>query len=332
MTYQSERNALKEMTLESLFGPPTVFGSTPDRTCATTVVFYRNDSWAGRFDRLRLPGEPVDLTPCKFRRVLHGCQEDGFYRGPRSNRTVPDICKVPNPGDIVEYGPSGEPIYDRSAMKIDWQAEPFGEVLRYNPGCMISDRARFGVYTETRGTWTQVTKPFEKIYEDLHDTAVAGFEQRNEWAAALARKFADLQQTFVITVNRMWHMREMMNRLDEAGLKVSAFHGGLSVDERAAILEKLSKGQLHGVVATHSTISEGVDLPSLVHLIKLDGVTSEQLLTQQLGRVQRTFPGKKRGYLHVPWDLQERRLEQKSIEIRSYFESQRTGVKEIAWA
>ena len=328
LTYQDEKNAAKQMALEGLFGPPKCLGSSPQRTCPTTVVFHRDDSWTNKFDRQNLPMDYVDKTRCRFLRLPGSVWEEGYYRGRMNNGGIPDICKVPNPDDIEEYGPDG-PIYKREAMQVDPYGEPFGEVLRYNLARMIPDPSRYGVYVEKSGVWQQVEKPFQVIYQTLDDVALALFEERNQWALGLATTFAYRGEAFVITVRRKFHLALVHKLLEKAGLKTAQYHGELTAEERAGIEDDLRSPRLHGVVATDKTISVGLNVPNLRHLIKLDGLTDEQLLFQQLGRVRRTAPGKKRGYLHLPVDVQEHRLAARSAKIRDYFEVSGTITKEL---
>ena len=99
--------------------------------------------------------------------------------------------------------------------------------------------------------------------------------------------------------------------------------GESSGREQTESIQKLAKGEVMGIVAVYSTMSEGVDVPILVHLLKLDGIASEQVLTQQLGRVRRKHDNKEMGYLHIPSDEYYAYLKKKSAYMAQYY--QRVG-------
>jgi excinuclease UvrABC helicase subunit UvrB len=194
---------------------------------------------------------------------------------------------------------------------------------------MIPDESKYGPYIRVGSEWEQIVSPFDFLRLDRHVVAQVGFSPRNEWALELAQDFAARKQPFLVTVQRLHHLRMLCTMLKRAGLHVRTCHGSQDDVKRSKSLEALRNGEIDGIVAIYNTVSEGTDIPNLVHLIKLDGITEEQVLTQQLGRVQRRCAGKKAGYMHIPVDLQAPSLASHAMAMRGYYTSQGIKAREI---
>lgn len=319
MEFQSVKHAAKQMALEGLFGRPYKLRRSEARTCPVTVAFYTNKSWKDKVDLTGIPSKATDNTPCHFQRRVGGPWESGIWRGPNADGLVPDICKKPDPQDIDEYESDGSPVYHRSALVRDADSS---DGFSYNPSRMIPDESKYGPYLRVGSNWEQVVSPVSVLRLDRHLVAQVGFSPRNEWALELAKAFAARKEPFLVTVQRRHHLRILYNMFKGAGLKVKTCHGEQDDMKRTKSLEALRNGKIDGIIAVYTTVSEGTDIPSLVHLIKLDGITEEQVLTQQLGRVQRRSEGKKKGYMHIPVDLQASSLERHATTMRHYYAGQ----------
>lgn len=158
------------------------------------------------------------------------------------------------------------------------------------------------------------------VYFTYSDIGVMMDSERNAWAISKMLGFARAKEPFVATVARLRHAKILHKKGLKAGLKIGIVSGESSGEKQAAEIAKLATGELDGIVAVYSTMSEGVDVPKLVHMLKLDGIASEQVLTQQLGRVKRKHESKECGYLHIPTDDHYRYLAQKSAYMVGYYE------------
>lgn len=108
----------------------------------------------------------------------------------------------------------------------------------------------------------------------------------NKYAKALAETFDD--------------------HIDEPTVQVSARHidGTMKADERNTLLTWLREAPTDGeecrILTNVRCLSEGVDVPSLDAVIFLSSRDSQVDVVQSVGRVMRTAPGKKYGYIIIP--------------------------------
>lgn len=154
------------------------------------------------------------------------------------------------------------------------------------------------------------------IYWRPYDVGVMEFEQTYRWAAKLAQQFTLMHEPWVIAVRRIRQLKLMCKHLTCRHRYVDGSLNGVS---QILEYEKLNSGEVDGLVCQSSVISEGVNIPNLVHFIKLDGITSEQALEQQKGRVERAVDGKERGFIHVPIFSQHPSLLAASVRVSDYY-------------
>jgi superfamily II DNA or RNA helicase len=289
VTFFKKENEVKHLVLESLFGPPAFKGFSAIRTCPTTVVMHRDRRWEGQLSEFHLFNTYVDGMPVMFKASPEGEWFDACYRGPDIDGKVdcelnPDLCKL-NPNKK-----------------------------------RVPDKKKFGFYQKVGDEWQAVdTDSRYTICMTTHDIGIVNFTPRNKWAVEVAKQCKFKDEPFVISYRRARHPVVLIPKLRKAGLNVVVVDGDLSGPEQLEMFEKVKNREIDGIMATYSIVAEGVDIPNLVHLIKLDGIGEEQVLTQQRGRVQRVFTGKKMGYLHIPYDRQHQKLLRTSMSMSSYF-------------
>lgn len=96
------------------------------------------------------------------------------------------------------------------------------------------------------------------------------------------------------------------DHIDEPTVQVSARHidGTMKADERNTLLTWLREAPTDGeecrILTNVRCLSEGVDVPSLDAVIFLSSRDSQVDVVQSVGRVMRTAPGKKYGYIIIP--------------------------------
>ncbi len=98
----------------------------------------------------------------------------------------------------------------------------------------------------------------------------------------------------LILSDRVGHVAQLAAMLTAAGVASAALHGqmGKRKRKRGEVVEGLAAGTLQAVVATGSLVGEGFDCPALDTLFLATPVSYGGRVTQYIGRVSRTAPGK----------------------------------------
>jgi len=96
----------------------------------------------------------------------------------------------------------------------------------------------------------------------------------------------------LILSDRVGHVEQLAEMLTTSGVTAAALHGQMRKRKRGEVVEALGEGALQVVVATVSLISEGFDEPGLDALFLATPMSYGGRVTQALGRVSRTAPGK----------------------------------------
>lgn len=90
--------------------------------------------------------------------------------------------------------------------------------------------------------------------------------------------------------------------LSDRGIAAASIHSRLTVEQRAACIQRLKTGDLDCLVHV-SLLAEGVDLPWLAWIGLRRPVKARVRFIQELGRVLRCHPGKTEGVVLDPHDL-----------------------------
>jgi superfamily II DNA or RNA helicase len=279
------------------------------------VTFFSKDHI---LDQMRLEevfGPPVltgrsDLRTCPVHVICHHYHQwDGEYDQYELAGSVTDMLPV-------LYKENGEWVHGvYRGLDDDGKAPDFMLKWNKNTERWVVDRDMYGVYADADSTDRIELDSANIVYYTRHDMAIVANTRRNRWAVRVATAAARKHQPFIITVKRRKHLERMLRLCREAKLNV----GGVEQ------LDDFKAGKLAGLVATASTVSEGTDIPQLIHLIKADGDSGEQVLEQQAGRVMRVFNGKPYGVIHVPRDSQHAALNRVTGSTLNYW--RRSGHK-----
>jgi superfamily II DNA or RNA helicase len=194
------------------------------------------------------------------------------------------------------------------------------------------DKKLFGIYEyDEHGVRYKMEglDPEDIIYWTRHDVAIMEFVERNQWAVAKAQQFMAAGEPFVVTVKRRKHLSRMVRWLTQAGVPVLDLGGHLTGKRQDLHIAALREGETPGLVSILGSIGEGVDVPNLRHIIKLDGLSDEQALEQLKGRLQRQAPGKECGYLHIPYDEQHEALQKTRGTIVNYYRRKGLTVRTV---
>jgi len=115
-------------------------------------------------------------------------------------------------------------------------------------------------------------------------------------AALVAELLKALPKPWLILTAEKTPGRVLLKVLRDRGYKVAFVHGGLTAQQRKAVLSALRRGELDGVIAT-TLADEGLDLPELRTLVLYAPGKSSIKTFQRIGRVTRQSEGKTRGYV-----------------------------------
>lgn len=198
-------------------------------------------------------------------------------------------------------------------------------------GKILPDKEAYGIYWDLERRVRPQPNSDEIIYENASDIGIVEFEPRNSWAIKLMKKMQAAKEPFMVTVCRYRHASKLHRLAIQHGLNVKMVSGRQTGAEQTSRFDDLASGSLAGLICVYQTASEGVDCPPLVHLIKLDGISSEQTVEQQAGRLRRKHASKECGFLHVPIDSQHPNLLEASEKIVRYLKARKLPVFPISF-
>jgi len=128
-------------------------------------------------------------------------------------------------------------------------------------------------------------------FTELVSTLV-GDSERNRLLLADVVAAVHAGRRCLVLSERVGHVEQPTAMLQGAGVAAAALHGGLGKRERTAVVAAMNAGDLAAVVATGSLVGEGFDVPRLDWLALATPVSYSGRVTQYIGRVSRTAPGK----------------------------------------
>lgn len=139
-----------------------------------------------------------------------------------------------------------------------------------------------------------------KAYQTVYKEAIIDHQVRNEKILYVAGMFKMENKSCVTLVNRIRHGELLADLFSANGIKTEFIQGKTSEEDRNIYVQRLKEGSLHNIVAMASIMGEGVDIPFLQAIINAtgskgggDGEDSGRQIIQFLGRILRTFPGKR---------------------------------------
>lgn len=113
---------------------------------------------------------------------------------------------------------------------------------------------------------------------------------RNDLLIGAYRKLAANRRCIAFCVN-VAHAQHVASAFQSAGLRARAVWGAMPPDERAQVLEDLSRGKVD-VVTNCNVLTEGFDEPSIDCVLMARPTRSLALYVQMVGRGTRLHPGK----------------------------------------
>ena len=129
-------------------------------------------------------------------------------------------------------------------------------------------------------------------YAELYQYGIVKNRLRNKLLVESALETVNQNNTVLIMVRHLAHGREIQNLAKLIGLKSIFVHGSSDSETRDKILELLNKKKIKCVIAS-SIWNEGIDIPSLNHVINAFADKADIPTIQVPGRGTRTDSGKK---------------------------------------
>lgn len=130
------------------------------------------------------------------------------------------------------------------------------------------------------------------VYTAVYKEYIVENEIRNNLIVSKTKELIEKKYTPLVLFKQIRHGEILLEKLEDAGLKCAMLSGEDALNKRNEIKELLLKKEIDLILA--STIFDiGLDLPELNALILCGGGKSSIRALQRIGRVIRSFPGKK---------------------------------------
>lgn len=123
-------------------------------------------------------------------------------------------------------------------------------------------------------------------YADIYKEAIVNNWNRNNMIVGIATKSTLNKNKTLILVSMIEHGKYLYEQIEKNGVNVIFLHGSSGKEERNQDLSKFD------VIIATNIFNEGKDIPFLDVVVLAAGGKSSILLTQRIGRVLRTYPGK----------------------------------------
>jgi superfamily II DNA or RNA helicase len=123
-------------------------------------------------------------------------------------------------------------------------------------------------------------------------SALVGDVERNRLIVADVVTAVVAGRRCLVLSERVGHVEQLTAMLQAAGVVAAALHGQLPKRERTAVVDAMNAGDLAVAVATGSLVGEGFDVPRTDWLALATPLSFGGRVTQYIGRVSRTAPGK----------------------------------------
>lgn len=128
-------------------------------------------------------------------------------------------------------------------------------------------------------------------------TGLCNDEVRN---FSIGRKIVDIEGSCLVLSDRLSQLETLMNFVSNFKKcdMVKATNTKKGKVERKEAIEKLKDGRIDCLLATYKLAKEGLDIPSLEHVVMASPIKDKSTVIQTAGRVARKAEGKTCGYVH----------------------------------
>lgn len=132
----------------------------------------------------------------------------------------------------------------------------------------------------------------ERSYHSVYRDYIVENEERNNLILKHLKELLDKNYTPLVLFKQIKHGKILAKLFEENNINFGMLYGNDSLDKRNEVKEQLNNDEINVILA--STIYDiGVDIPKLNSLILSGSGKSSVKSLQRIGRVVRSFPGKK---------------------------------------
>jgi len=139
-----------------------------------------------------------------------------------------------------------------------------------------------------------------KTYAEIYNQYIINNDVRNELIVSAAEQLVNNGKKVLILISKVEHGRILYEMLD-GKFQVDNLNGSTSSDARMAAIKSMKKGSIQILIAS-KIFDQGVDIPELDALILAGSGKSSARALQRIGRVIRSYPGKKWANVIEFWD------------------------------
>ena len=128
-------------------------------------------------------------------------------------------------------------------------------------------------------------------------TGLCSNEERNTY---IGRTIVDIEGSCLVLSDRLSQLESLMSFVSNFKNcdMVKATNTKKGKKERKEAIEKLKDGMIDCLFATYKLAKEGLDIPSLEHVVMASPIKDKSTVIQTAGRVARKAEGKTCGYVH----------------------------------
>lgn len=128
-------------------------------------------------------------------------------------------------------------------------------------------------------------------------TGLCSNEERNQF---IGRTIIDIEGSCLVLSDRLSQLESLMSFVSNFKNcdMVKATNTKKGKKERKEAIEKLKDGRIDCLFATYKLAKEGLDIPSLEHVVMASPIKDKSTVIQTAGRVARKADGKTCGYVH----------------------------------
>ncbi len=212
----------------------------------------------------------------------HSCSTNSFMqiiKGAHNLESIYGLSGTPyrdDGTDLIATGILGDKIIDINADRLIKAGVLVQPIIKFVsvPACYV------------KGT----------TYQQIYKEYVIENEIRNKLIVENTKKIVDKGYPTLVLFKNISHGEILLQMMLDAGIKVEMLNGKDSIERREAVKEMIDRGEINVLLA--STILDiGFDAPVLSGLVLCGGGKSSIRALQRIGRVIRSFPGKKRAVI-----------------------------------
>lgn len=198
--------------------------------------------------------------------------------------------------DILIEAVAGEKIYDLPATKL------------INRGVLVPPKIYFMNVPKKNN--------MGKTYNEIYSNYIVNNDTRNQLIVDATSQLVEAGKKILILISKVEHGRILYDMLSEK-FEVDNLNGSTSSDSRMNAIKSMKNGKTQVLIAS-KIFDQGVDIPELDALILAGSGKSSARALQRIGRVIRSYPGKKWANVIEFWDNAKYLEEHSKLRFKIY--------------